>query len=44
MNEMQSHAAKWILKSSEIRTLTRTATLGVVEDVSALVEFVGQEL
>ena len=43
-SEMQSHAAKWILKTSEMRNLTRTATVGVVEDVSALVEFVGQAL
>lgn len=43
-SEMQSYAAKGILKTSEMRSLTRTATLGVVEDVSDLVEFVGQSL
>ena len=43
-SEMQSYAAKWILKTSEMRSLTRTATLGVVEDVSDLVEFVSQSL
>ena len=36
-SEMQSYAAKWILKTSEMRRLTRTATLGVVEDASDLV-------
>ena len=41
---MQPQAAKWILKTSEMRSFTSTATLGVVEHVSALVEFVGQVL
>lgn len=43
-SDVQSHAAKWILKTSEMRSLTRAATIGVVEDVSDLVEFIGQSL
>ena len=42
--EMQSFAAKWILKTSETRSLTRTATIGIVEDVSELVDTVTQAL
>ena len=42
--EMQPYAAKWILKTSETRSLTRKATLGIVEDVSDLVEFITQAL
>lgn len=42
--EMQTFAAKWILKTSETRSLTRTATLGIVEDVSDLVDFVAHNL
>ena len=35
-SEIQSYAAKWILKTSEMKSLTRTATLGAVEDMSDL--------
>lgn len=38
--DMQSFAAKWILKTSETRSLTRAATLGIVEDVSTLADFI----
>ncbi len=34
--------SKWILKTSETRSLTRTATLGVVADVADLVKYVVQ--
>ena len=42
--DMQSFAAKWILKTRETRSLTRTAMQGVIEDVSDLVGFVTQTL
>lgn len=42
--EMQPYAAKWILKTSETRSLTRKATLGIVEDVTDMVEFITQAL
>lgn len=42
--DMQSFAAKWILKTRETRSLTRTAMQGVIEDVSDLVSFVTQTL
>jgi len=35
--DMQTYAAKWILKTSEARSLTRTATMGIVEDASDFV-------
>lgn len=38
--DMQSFAAKWILKTSETRSLTRTATLGIVTDVADMVKHV----
>lgn len=44
---LQKHrpfAAKWILKTGETRSLTRKATLGIVEDVSDLVDFVTHSL
>ena len=37
---LQSYSAKWILKTSETRSLTRTATLGIVQDVTDLVGFI----
>lgn len=42
--DMQSYAAKWILRTSEKRNLTRSASLGIVEDVSTLVEFTVETL
>lgn len=41
---LQSYGAKWILKTSETRSLTRTATLGIVQDVADLVAFMTQML
>ena len=38
--DMQSFAAKWILKTRETRGLTRTAMQGVIQDVGDLVSFV----
>ena len=43
-SEMKPYIAKWILKTSETRSLTRVATLGIVHDVSDLVEFITQAL
>ena len=43
-SDVQSHAAKWILRTSELRGLTRAATLGIVQDTSDLVDFVAQSL
>ena len=42
--DMQSFAAKWILKTRETRSLTRTAMQGVIQDVGELVSFVTQTL
>lgn len=42
--EIKSYCAKWILKTSETRSLTRRATLGIVEDNSSLVTFITQLL
>lgn len=42
--DMQSFTAKWILKTRETRSLTRTAMQGVIQDVSDLVSFVTQTL
>ena len=42
--EMHEYAAKWILKTGETRSLTRTATQGVIEDVEHLVDFVAESL
>ena len=42
--DIQSFAAKWILKTRETWSLTRTAMQGVIEDVSDLVDFVTQTL
>lgn len=38
--DIKSFTAKWILKTSETRKLTRTATLGIVSDVSEMIDFV----
>ena len=37
---MKMYCAKWLLKTSETRTLTRAASVGIMEDVSSLIEFV----
>lgn len=42
--DMKAYAAKWILGTSEKRSLTRSASLGIVEDVSALVGFTVETL
>ena len=42
--DMEYFAAKWILKTRESRSLTRTAMQGVIQDVSDLVTFVTQTL
>ena len=42
--DMQLYAAKWILKTRETQSLTRSATQGVVEDVQDLISFVTQTL
>ena len=43
-NNLQMYTAKWILKISETRNLTRASTLSIIEDVSELIKFVGQSL
>lgn len=40
--DMQSFAARWILKTSETRSLTRAATIGIVQDVADMVTCVVQ--
>lgn len=42
--DMQTFAAKWILKTGETRSLTRAATQGIIEDVEYLVNFVTQTI
>ena len=42
--DIRSHCAKWILKISETRSLTRRATIGIVEDTASLISFVVQLL
>ena len=39
---IQSFSSRWILKTSETRTLTRDATVGIVEDVADLVTYVSK--
>ena len=43
-SDIQSYAVKWILKTRELRGLTRAATDGIIEDVQDLIEFVTQHL
>lgn len=38
--DMQSYTARWILKTRESRSLTRSATQGILEGVQDLVSFV----
>ena len=40
IGDMQSYAARWILKTRESRSLTRSATQGLIEDVQDLVTVV----
>lgn len=40
--DLQSFSAKWILKTSETRSLTRAATVGIVADTADLVTYVAQ--
>ena len=42
--DMQTYAAKWILKTSEARSLTRAASMGIVEDASDFIDFVTDSL
>ena len=42
--DMRSFSARWILKTSETRSLTWRATLGIVADVSDMVDFVVESL
>ena len=42
--DLQAYSAKWVLKTSETRFLTRTATLGIVHDVTDLLEFITELL
>ena len=37
---MTEYAAKWILKTSESRSLTRTAMVGIIDDVTELVSMI----
>lgn len=39
-----SFVARWLLKTTETRSLTRAASVGIVEDVSHLMDFVIQQL
>ena len=39
-DSLQSFAAKWILKTSETRSLTRKSSLGIVADVVDMVEYI----
>lgn len=38
--DIKLYSAKWLLKTSETRSLTRTASVGIVEDVSSLIEVI----
>ena len=40
--DLKDYAAKWILKTSETRSLTRHASLGIIEDTSFLVTYITQ--
>lgn len=44
VTDVQLYSAKWILKTRETRSLTRSATQGVLEDVQDLISFVTQTL
>ena len=37
---LKDHIAKWILKTGESRYLTRTAMMGILEDVSDIVQLI----
>ena len=43
-DDVKSFIAKWLLKISETRSLTQTASTGIVEDVGALIDYVVQHL
>ena len=38
VSDLTSYCAKWILKTSETRKLTRTALVGIVEDTADLIK------
>ena len=42
VDDVKSFTAKWLLKTSETRSLTWTATTGIVEDVTGLIDYVAQ--
>ena len=42
--DMQAFSAKWILKTCETRCLTRKSTIGIVNDVSDMLQYVSQSL
>lgn len=41
-DDIQSFTARWILKTSETRSLTRAATIGIVADAADMVTYVVQ--
>lgn len=41
---LEAYAAKWILKTSETRSLTRAATLGIIEDICDLISTISFSL
>ena len=44
VDDVKSFIAKWLLKTTETQSLTRTVTTGIVEDVSDLIDYVVQYL
>ena len=42
VDDVKSFMGKWLLKTTETRSLTRTATIGIVEDVTGLIDYVVQ--
>ena len=43
-NQLQIFAAKWLLKTSETRSLTRAASIGIVADVSEMIQTISETL
>lgn len=42
--DMKKYGAQWILKTSESRSLTRTAMTGIIEDVTELVTMITKSI
>ena len=42
--QLQLFAAKWLLKTSETRSLTRAASIGIVADVSEMIQTISETL